>query len=180
MKKIFKKFRFVMAVGIIGMLITGCVKEPDKNQIVAQINNYAVTIEDFKHEAGMSISGVSKDLTLQDIVTKELLLQEAQKMGLDKNKAFMKEIEDYWKQSLIKRLINIKGAEFLAAVKLTDAETKITGQDQDRLKMKKAQGLLELWINNLAKDAKIEKYDTVLNTIKLKECKNLAGGTDGE
>lgn len=178
MNRIFKKFRYMM-IGLVAALITGCVKEPDKNQIVAQINNYAVTIEDFKHEAGMSISGVSKELILQDIVTKELLLQEAQKMGLDKNKAFMKEIEDYWKQSLIKRLINIKGAEFLAAVRLTDEEAK-AGQDQDWLKMKKAQTLLELWINNLAKDAKIEKYDTVLNTIKLKDCKNLLGGTDGK
>ena len=199
MNKIFKKFSYVMALGLIAALIAGCAKKSDKNQVVAQINNYSVTIEDFKHEAGMSIPGAAKELILQDIVTKELLLQEAQKMDLDKNRLFMKEIEDYWKQSLIKRLITIKGEEFLALSKIS-AEAimaeyrrmseenagkikpfaQIAGQIQEKLKIKKAQFLLDNWINYLRKNAEIKKYEAVLNGIKLKNEKNLAGGSDGE
>ena len=85
MHKILKKFSFLMVMGLAAALITGCVKKPDKDQIVAQINNYALTINDFKHEAKISIPGMSKELMLQDIIAKELLLQEAQKMNLDKN-----------------------------------------------------------------------------------------------
>ena len=180
MNKLTKRYYFVLVLAFVALLSSGCVKKPDKNQIVAQINNYSVTIDDFKHEARMSISGATKELILQDIITKELLLQEAQKMNLDKNKIFMKEIEDYWKQSLIKRLINIKGAEFLAAVKITDEEMKISGQTKERLKMEKAQVLLGLWIDSLKNNAKIDRYDEVFNTIKIKNARNLVGGSDGE
>jgi hypothetical protein len=180
MNKLTKRYYFVLALALIAAVSSGCVKKPDKNQVVAQINNYSVTIDDFKHEARMSIPGATKELILQDIITKELLLQEAQKMDLDKNKIFMKEIEDYWKQSLIKRLINIKGAEFLAAVKITDEEMKISGQTKERLKMEKAQVLLGLWIDSLKNNAKIDRYDEVFNTIKIKNARNLVGGSDGE
>ena len=170
MNKIFKKFSFMMVIGLMAASITGCAKESDNNRTVAQINNYLVTIEDFKHEAGMTIPGASKELILQDIITKELLLQEAQKMKLDKNKLFMKEIEDYWKQALIKRLIIIKGNEFLAASK----------ESNNQAKMKQAQISLENWINYLRKNAYIEEHKVVLNGIELKNSKNLVGGADGK
>lgn len=163
MNRLCKIFNCVMALALVAILGCGCTKNPDKSQIVAQINNYQLTLADFKQEAEMSLTGAPKELILQDIITKELLLQEAQKMDLDKDKYFMKEIENYWKQSLIKRLIDIKGTEFLAAVKLTDEELKLTGQARDSLKMKKAQALLDIWINNLKNGAKIKKYDAVLN-----------------
>jgi hypothetical protein len=199
MNRLLKKFSYVMAIGMLSALITGCAKEYDKNQVVAQVNNYSVTINDFKHEAGMIIPGASKELILQDIITKELLLQEAQKMKLDKNKIFMKEIEDYWKQSLIKRLISIKGEEFLAIAKVSAAEVmaeynrmsqasadkirsfeQMSLQIQDRLRAKKAQVFLDSWINSLRKNADIKNYETVLHSIKLKNEKGLVGGSDGE
>jgi hypothetical protein len=199
MNKMLKKFSFAIMAGSIAVLITGCAKQPDKDQVVAQVNNYTVTIDDFKHEAGMSIPGAAKDLILQDIITKELLLQEAQRMDLDKNKLFMKEIEDYWKQSLIKRLISIKGAEFFALAQVSAEEIKaeyrriseentgkikpyaqIAGQIQEKLKIKKAQVYLDNWINSLRKNADIKKYEAVLGGIKLKNAKNLTGGSDGE
>lgn len=191
MNKILKKFSYLMAIGLIAALIPGCAKKPDKNQVVAEINNYSVTIDDFKQEAEMTIPGASKDLILQDIIAKELLLQEAQKMNLDKNKQFMKEIENYWKQALIKRLINIKGDEFLAMSKVSSDEIRVkydlmaqenegkikpyeqlAGQISKNLVMRKAQILLDNWINNLRKDAIIIKHDKVFNTIKLKKADN--------
>jgi len=165
-----KRFIFVMLIALTGALITGCEKKPDKSQIVAEVNNYQVTIDDFKQEARMDLSGASKEQVLQDIVTKELLLQEAQKMNLDKDKHFMKEIENYWKQALIKRLINIKGDEFLAASKTSDGKAK----------MEKAQILLDRWINNLKNNASIIKYDEVLNGIKLKKSGDQDGGANEE
>lgn len=155
MNKLFKKFGFVMVIGLIAVLI-GCAKKPDKNQIVAEINNYQLTVDDFKYEAGLSLSGVSKEQLLDDIITKELLLQEAQKNDLDKNKRFMKEIENYWKQALIKRLIYIKGEEFLASLR---------GIENKELRMKKAQIMLDEWVNQLKTKAKIKKYDQVLKGI---------------
>ncbi len=199
MKKNLKQFSYFLAVGLAAALITGCAKQPDKDQIVVQVNNYAVTVDDLKYEAKMVVPGAGKELILQDIITKELLLQEAQKMELDKNKLFMKEIENYWKQSLIKRLINIKGEEFLAKAKVSAAQVKaeysrlseesagkiepyaqIAGQIQERLRIKQAQVLLDNWINGLKKSANIKRNEVVFNDLKLRGAKNLAGGADGE
>jgi len=157
MKRAIKKFSFAIMLTLIVALITGCAKKPDKNQIVAEINTYQVTIDDFNQEAKMTIPGASNEQILQDIITKELLLQEAQKNSLDKNRRFMKEIENYWKQTLIKRLIYIKGEEFLASLK---------GIENKELRMKKAQELLDEWVNELKNKAKIKKYDQVLNSIR--------------
>ena len=83
------KFNTVIVILLGIALLTGCAKKPDKDKIVAQINNYQVTIDDFNEEAKMSIPGASKDQILQDIIIKELLLEEAQKNDLDKNRRFM-------------------------------------------------------------------------------------------
>lgn len=169
MNRMLKKFSFVMAIGLIAVLITGCTKKPDKNQIVAEINNYQLTVDDFKYEAELSLSGASNEQILQDIITKELLLQEAQKNSLDKNRRFMKEIENYWKQTLIKRLIYIKGEEFLASIK---------GNESKEMKLRKAQVLLDQWINQLKNNANIKKYDPILNSIVIKKASNQDGGAN--
>jgi len=193
-----KKFGFVMVVGLVAALITGCENKLDKNQIVARINDYEVTVDDFKYEAERTIPGVSKETILQDIITKELLLQEAQKMDLDKNKFFMKEIENYWKQGLIKRLIKIKGEEFISTAKVSAEEVRaeynrmseeaagkiksyveMAVQIRESLKIKQAQAALENWINFLRKNSCIKKYDAVLIDIDFKNSKNLAGGLNG-
>lgn len=188
-----------IAMIMLGLFISGCARQPDESQIVARINNYKVTIDDFKQEAAMNIPGASKDDILQDIIIKELLLEQAQKMHLDKNKSFMKEIENYWKQALLKRIIEKKGNEFLTRVKVTDIEAKdaysrmkeenegdiesyeqIAGQIKDKLKIEKAQVLLDLWISDLEKGARIKKYNNILNEINLKKTNSQKGGQNAQ
>jgi hypothetical protein len=199
MNQLLKKFSFMIVAGLMVALIIGCARKPDTSQVVAEINNFQLTVDDFKYEAGLSLSGASKEQVLQDAIMKELLLQEAQKNNLDKNKRFMKEIENYWKQSLIKRLILMKGEEFLATVKVgadevkaqydlmvKDGESRIKPYDQMaaqiryELRVKKAQILLEQWANQLKASAKIKKYDQVFNSIKIKAATNQDGGTNAE
>ncbi|MFA6281071.1 MAG: hypothetical protein WCY05_01050 [Candidatus Omnitrophota bacterium] len=197
MKNIFKTHIFAAMIAIAVMVSAGCAKKPDKSQVVAQVNNYQVTIDDFKEGARMTMPCASKEKILQDIIAKELLLEEAQKMNLDKDKKFMKEIENYWKQALTKRIIERKGNEFLAAAKVSDEEIKteykrmeqeagaklepyeqVSGQLRDRLRVEKAQGILDSWINDLEKNANIKKYKDILNGIELKKTINQEGGAD--
>ncbi len=197
MKSIFKKHNFILMVPIAIILISGCARKPDKSQVVAKVNNYEVTTDDFNDEVVMSIPGSSKEAILENIIDKELLLEEAQKMNFDKDKKFMKEIENYWKQALIKRIIEQKGNEFLAMSKVSDEEVnaeyrlmekesegkikpydQIAGQIRNSLRMKKAQALLDFWIKSLEKKAKIKKYQNVLNGMTLKETSIQNGGAD--
>ncbi|MFH0855445.1 MAG: SurA N-terminal domain-containing protein [Candidatus Omnitrophota bacterium] len=171
--------RLIILLLLIAALFAGCAKAPaGKKQVVAQINNYQLTVDDFMQEAKLNLpymlqndnSGAIKEQLYNDIVTNELILQQAERMGLDKNRDFMKEVENYWKQALIKRLINIKGAEFLAAAK----------GENDAQKKENAQALLDLWIKGLKQEAKIHKYDDTLNSINLNTARVNEGGANEE
>jgi peptidyl-prolyl cis-trans isomerase C len=63
-----------------------------------------------------------KDQVLEELITKEILLQEAQRLNLDKQKSFMKEIEGYWEQALMKSLINRKLQEFSPLVQVNNQD----------------------------------------------------------
>ncbi|MDD5130150.1 MAG: hypothetical protein PHS66_03745 [Candidatus Omnitrophica bacterium] len=199
MKKLLNKFSFVIVAGLMAVLITGCAKKPDKDKMVAEINNFQLMVDDFMHEAEFSLSGATKEQIFQDVVVKELLLQEAQKNSLDKNRRFMKEIEDYWKQALIKRLIFIKGEEFLATVKVGKDEVKaqydfMAKESEGRikpyeqmaqriegdLKIRKARALLDQWVAKIRNNAKIKKYDRVFDSIVIEKADNQDGGTNEE
>jgi hypothetical protein len=186
MDNLIKRCNCTIVIVLIAGLAIGCAKKPDKSQVVAEINNYQVTMDDFRQEAGMGIPDMSSEQILQDIITKELLLQEAQKMKLDKDRRFMKEIENYWKQALIKRIIDKKGKEFLSISKVSDDEVKteynriiqeehaksgpyekMAVQIREKLKMKKAQDNLERWIISLKDNARVIRHDDMLKGIKL-------------
>lgn len=191
MNKINKGLKILAIITLVIIFSMGCAKKPEKGQVVAEINNYLVTTDDLRDEAKLSIYSASKEQVLQNIIYKELLLQEAQRMNLDKDKNFMKEIENYWKQALIKRLINMKGSEFLAFTQVSPNEIKaeydlmnednegkiksydqMSGQIREVLRMRKAQILLNNWINDLKKNAKIKRHNEVFDTIKLKKTDN--------
>ena len=117
---------------IILFLICGCTNNsPEaKKKVVAKINNVALTVEDFKGEANpllmkkySSYSSLKqKDQVLEELITKEILLQEAQRLNLDKQKSFMKEIEGYWEQALMKSLINRKLQEFSPLIQVNSQD----------------------------------------------------------
>ncbi|MFA5275584.1 MAG: hypothetical protein WC417_01665 [Candidatus Omnitrophota bacterium] len=199
MNILLRSFNFVAAAGLIALIAAGCIKKPDESRVVARVNKYLLTVQDFRHEAEAIPCQVPKDAMLQDMIVKELLLQEAQKMKLDKNKAFMREIEDYWKQVLIKDLIDLKGREFLAVTRVSpqeiNAEYARRKEDSDgeigplkeisesirqELMLRKAQVVLDDWLASLVDNAVIKKNPAVLNGIQIKCAKILAGGSDGE
>ena len=108
------KFFIILSMGIcLGLAVYGCgsQKSPSSDEkIIAKINNYNMTTEDFRDSA-RSVSGTKDDI-LDQLITKNILIQEAQKENFDKDKAFMKEIQRYWEQALLKILIKKKTAEF--------------------------------------------------------------------
>jgi peptidyl-prolyl cis-trans isomerase C len=148
---------------ILLFLIGGCANNPPtaKEKVVAKINNFALTVEDFKGEANpllmkkySSYSSLKqKDQVLEELIIKEVLLQEAQRLNLDKQKSFMQEIEGYWEQALMKSLINRKLQEFSPLVgannqdilegynrlkRRISAELIIFNDKRDALKLSKA------------------------------------------
>ena len=105
-----RNFGCLMAGAIlIVCFCSGCGKKGKENQVVARINDYVMTAADMEDEIQHSpyAAEAMKDMekTLDLAIRKQVLIQEAQRQGLDRKKSFMKTIERYWRQTLIKELL---------------------------------------------------------------------------
>ncbi|MFH1397614.1 MAG: hypothetical protein ABIH27_03585 [Candidatus Omnitrophota bacterium] len=135
------------------LLIAGCgCPLPKDKKVLAKINNYEIGLDEF--QAQFLASPYSKDNTpetrkgfLKMLIGRKLILQDAQAKGLDKENDFLKMIERFWEQSLLKLALDRKSQEIAGSVGVKDNKP---GQDQ----------LMNDWMNRLEKDAKISvDYD---------------------
>ena len=185
--------KFILMIMLLGIFINGCEsrKSPsDEGKIVAKINNYEMTVGDFKDEIGQASSikymGIkpeaAKEELLEQLITKNILVQEAQRENFDKDRAFMDEIQGYWEQALLKLLLKKKIKELSRQIHVNDQEARI---EYDRLakegnevlesyeKMspriksdilnRKIQAALDAWIASLRKNANVKIYKNNLN-----------------
>jgi len=169
-KIMLRAMRITLFTTVVVMLIlpvSGCGREKPRtgdDRIVAEINNYKMTVGDFKGEARFAaVSGVAakdpalaKSEILDEIIMKKLLIQEAQAQNFDKDKAFMKEIERYWEQALLKLLYKKKSEELARAISVSDGENG------------KLQQAIEAWMNDLRSRARIKIYEDNLKGIDIK------------
>ena len=99
----------IMGIILMVYFCSGCGKKGKENQVVARINDYVMTVADLEDEIQHSpyAAEAMKDMekTLDLAIRKQVLIQDAQRQGLDRKKSFMKTIERYWRQTLIKELL---------------------------------------------------------------------------
>lgn len=135
------------------MFIAGCgSSSPRGKKVLARINNYEITLVEFQEQ--FAESSYSRDNTpeakrefLKALVGRKLILQDAQQKGLDKKDKFLKMIERFWEQSLLKVALQQKSQEIAGSAEVK--ENKM-GQDQ----------LMNNWMSGLEKKAKISvDYD---------------------
>lgn len=130
----------------------GCSREAREKKVVARINNYVMTVEDLEDEIKYSSYAAEETQDLQDLldlaIRREILIQEAQRQDLDKQKSFMKTIERYWRQTLIKELL--------------EEETKRIYQGVSKDKQDQA---MDDWMEGLYKKANIKIYKNVLEEV---------------
>ena len=188
---------------------TGCSTKPSgdavSQQVVARVNNYTITVDDFNHEVGFlrpvirSISSIPpvelKLSILDEMINRELLLEEAQRLNIDKDPEFMRQIESFWRLSLIKQLLKHKMAQIEASTVVSDEEIKAE-YDREKSQMKppkplqqvapqikeiifrtKVQKALQAWEDSLKTTAVIKRYYGALNAIPVGPVK---GGANGQ
>lgn len=131
-QKVFAVFLFA------GFLLLGGCGQQEKaegvfeDQEVASVNDYKIIVSDFKtavnpvleYEKVGESDWVAKEAILDNLITKKLLIMEAQDQGLDRDRVFMKEVERFWEQSLIKLLLKRKADEFVKAFMITDEDIR--------------------------------------------------------
>lgn len=138
------KLRIYLVI-LMMLLITGCAEKKKEEKIVANINNYKLTVEDFRYESNeISNAGrvlgempVTKRDVLNALITKEVLLQEAVRQNLDKEKDFMGSMELYWEQALLKNLLAGKSQDIAKeTVVYEDEINRYRNNMKDKIKAK--------------------------------------------
>jgi hypothetical protein len=111
---------------------------------------------------------------LEELIKKELLIQEAKKLHLDRKEKFVRAIERYWESTLIRDLMELKGGEITRRALVSQEEIEDYYKEMQKseeklpslkvlkekitkeLKEEKKTRMLKEWIDDLRKEAKIE------------------------
>jgi hypothetical protein len=131
----------------------GCGKKSESKKIVARVNNYSMSVEDFtdeiEHSPYASEEAGDLDPLLDLAIRRQVLIQEAQRQVLDRQKDFMKTIERYWEQTLIKELLK-----------------KQTRKISETVSKDKQGEAMEDWLEELYGNSDIEINKEILNEFK--------------
>jgi len=170
------------------IFLAGCSAEktgPD-NKVVAQINKYKMTEEDLKYEfknapydeVELLKTENGRKKYLSGLIEKEVLLQEAQRQGIDREKDFMKSIENYWEQALLRILIERKSKEISSLTHVYGNEieeyyknsgenlpfSKVKNEIIGIIKQKKETDAMNAWIDELKSNSYIRVDEKVLES----------------
>lgn len=79
--------------------------------------------EEFK-EAGAGLLGPvnQKEAFLENLINRKLILQEAERLGLNQEREFLKSIERFYEQTLLKAVLDRKSNEFASRIQTNDQE----------------------------------------------------------
>jgi peptidyl-prolyl cis-trans isomerase C len=98
----------------------------DNKQALLKVNDYSVTRDEFEREFADSPYAHSNTLDsrkqfLEILINRKIILQEAERQGLDKEPDFLRNIERFWEQALLKSTLDRMGREIVGRVRVTDA-----------------------------------------------------------
>ena len=196
-----KKILWFVLVTLI--FLTGCAKNREgvspEDRVIAKVNNYELTVGDFKE--GLKTTVAQKNLSadpanakkeiLEELITRKVLVQEAQKSNFDKERSFMREIERYWEQALIKLLLKKKLQEISGMIRVSPDEIvkeydvmksevpagklaefpaleKIEGDIRDTIIKRKKEAAMEEWVDGLRKKAAVTIDQKALDSLTVK------------
>jgi hypothetical protein len=116
-------------------ILAGCGNsQPTPSQdVIAKIGDYVITREEFDDAYKDSAYGdqgtyASRRTFLNNMINQKLIILDAENRGLDKNKEFLRMVENFWQQSLLTMAMQEKsreGANLDAWVESLKNNTKI-------------------------------------------------------
>ncbi|MCB2147619.1 MAG: SurA N-terminal domain-containing protein [Deltaproteobacteria bacterium] len=172
--------------------IHACSPSPENDgdgKTLATINDYRLPRNAFQRqlaselelEKDYKLTEDAKKEFLETLIRKELLIQEAMRLKLDRKEAFKKSIEKYWESTLIRDLITLKSLEISETIYISQEEIadryaelkksapnigplteKLNEQLQQELKASKKTVKLDAWIGELRSRAKIKIDEALL------------------
>ncbi|HZX47808.1 MAG TPA: SurA N-terminal domain-containing protein [Nitrospirota bacterium] len=126
--KTFRALCIILSVLLIPV-ITSCGKKQHKDA-VATVNGAPVSLQEFQKELAIyanrtpdfKLNAGSVEEYLNMVIDKQLMIQEAMKMGIAEDERFLETIKRFWEQTLIRELINAKSSEWRDKLFVTEDE----------------------------------------------------------
>ena len=166
-----------------------CSDEAQKtNDTLAKVNNYTLSYDEFqrqladelRYDTDVKLTKEVKKKFLDQLIQEQLLIQEAKKLKLDRKEKFVRAIERYWKSTLIKDLLELKGEELSKTILISQEEVRayyeklkksgkpippfeeMEDKIVKKLKEKKKLEKLKKWMAGLRKKADIKINEKLL------------------
>lgn len=159
--------------------------QPPEGDILAKINNYMITQQEFNEKYANSIysrqdTPESRREFLENLINKKLILQDAQSKDIDKTDAFLKRIEEFWEQSLLKEALDKKVKELsnTASISSEDAQTAFNalkeagsvsgtfGENESQIRWyllkQREENSMNNWVEDLRKNAQITINESLI------------------
>jgi hypothetical protein len=186
---IMKKTFIYLLLLVLFLHLFSCTQDQAKeDKILAKINDYNLTIDEFQYQLAaelemdedFKLTKEAKAEFLEGLIRKELLIQEAKRLKLDRKEKFIKAIERYWENTLIRDLVEMKGEKISNRILISQEEIDAYYNDIKKpekklpplaelrekiaevLKEKKKTRMLKEWIGGLRKKAGIEINEELL------------------
>jgi len=139
-----KQFRLKgCLIASVFFILSGCAggQDADVGDAAAKINDFVLSKKEFQtqlvreleYDSTYKATAQAKQDFLKTIIERELLTQEAKKMGLDRDEKFITAIENYWQATLIKHLMETKNREILGRISVSEDDVAGAYQAQKRL-----------------------------------------------
>ncbi|MFH1868804.1 MAG: SurA N-terminal domain-containing protein [Candidatus Omnitrophota bacterium] len=169
--------KYVLFIAVAALTFTGCGGSHIPEKTAVKINNYTITAAEF-NELFSELEGVDdtpavREAFLDNLITRKLILHEAHGEGLDKEKDFLKAIENFWEQSLLTIVIDKKTKELSNVMAIDEEEIqgyynamlrmdpempqeldyKLRNSIRMQLLKQKQTAAIELWSQSLRKNA---------------------------
>lgn len=185
-----KKYLSACLILILLPGIVSCSQKVEgEGKVVVKINDCSVTLDEFQarlaHEVRLyhdfTPDEKSKKEFLNELIKKEVLIQEAVKLKLERSEKFIKTIERYWESTLIRTLMEMKGEQISKNVCISKEEI-LALYDRDKrseegaaplaemeeeivriLKERKKTRLMAEWISEIEARAVIEIDEDLLS-----------------
>ncbi|MFH2066327.1 MAG: hypothetical protein ABIK15_14090 [Pseudomonadota bacterium] len=181
------KFLLYMVLLTTALILGSCSDDAPNQKIVSRINNYELTLDEFQNQLAQELeldedfklTNATRMQFLEELIRKELLIQEAKRQKLDQQKQFIGTIERYWESTLIRNLIDLKSEEIHNKVVVSEEEIQFRYETmkkknpslpafdlmrkelEQKIKEEKKSGLLQKWLTGLRESADI-KIDSSL------------------
>jgi len=185
--------RTMMVFLALFVLLSSCGrKQSEEGKPIAKVNDFVIVEDSFRHELAASayfhdIPGLSNDDKknfLDNQIRKELLIQEATKLGLARAEEFRQTIERYWEQTLISTLLEQKSIDLEKGIIVTREEIEgryralaqakpdlapleeLAPEIEKEIREQKKTKALESWIDSIWAEAEIVIYEDNLRALQ--------------